>query len=49
MNSDQKLMAEYLNKLNNFVINLGNSQFLSQNLQGDLFSGFQETPDCNIN
>ena len=49
MNSDQKLMTEYLNKLNNFVINLGNSQFLSQNLQGDLFSGFQETPDCNIN
>lgn len=49
MQKDLAAMQDYLNKLNQFVINLNNPQFLYKNLQGDLFSGFQNERECNIN
>ncbi len=49
MQNDLMAMQDYLNKLNQFVIKLNNPQFLYKNLQGDLFSGFQNECECNIN
>lgn len=49
MQQDYQQMLEYKNKLDEFVVNLNNPLFLSVNLQGDLFSGFQDKPTCNIN
>ena len=49
MQKDLAAMQDYLNKLNQFVIKLNNPQFLYKNLQGDLFSGFQNECECNIN
>ena len=49
MQKDLTAMQDYLNKLNQFVIKLNNPQFLYKNLQGDLFSGFQNEYECNIN
>lgn len=49
MKKDYESMVTYLDKLNEFVVKLNNPTFLSINLQGDLFSGFQDKPECNIN
>ena len=38
-----------LKKLNDFVIAQGNNRFYEQNLQGDLWTGFDTTPHCTIN
>ncbi len=49
MASDYKKMTEALRKLNQYVVDFGDSRFLSINLQGDLFLGWDIAPKCNIN
>lgn len=49
MSNDLAQMQQYKNKLDEFTIKLNNPLFLHYNLQGDLFSGFQDKPDCIIN
>ncbi len=49
MASDYKKMTEALEKLNQYVVDFGDSRFLKINLQGDLFLGWDTTPKCNIN
>ena len=49
MADDTKKMQEALAKLNQYVVNHGDKQFLKINLQGDLFLGWDTAPKCNIN
>lgn len=49
MTDDNKKLQEALEKLNQFVVDYGDSRFLKINLQGDLFLGWDTTPKCNIN
>lgn len=49
MAQDQKKMSEALAKLNQYVVDTGDSRFLKINLQGDLFLGWDTEPKCNIN
>ena len=49
MADDYKKMTDALEKLNQYVVELGDSRFLKINLQGDLFLGWDTTPKANIN
>lgn len=49
MASDYKKMTEALEKLNQYVVDFNDSRFLKTNLQGDLFTGWDTAPKCNIN
>ncbi len=49
MDKDKANMDSYRAKLDDFIVRLNNPQFLHLELQGDLFSGFQDKPSCIIN
>ena len=50
LQSNQKELRVKQDHLNRWVVdNLPESQFVSQNLQGDLFTGFDTSNYCNIN
>lgn len=53
---NKKILDEKLKDLNNFIVSEFNknpkgvfSKYISVNLQGDLFNGFDTSPKCNIN
>lgn len=49
MKQDQEKRDTALKALNDFVINFGDPAFYVVDLQGDLFSGFNNQPKCTIN
>ena len=49
MADDYKKMTDALTKLNQYVVDKGDSRFLQIDLQGDLFLGWDTTPKCKIN
>lgn len=49
MAQDEAKMKEALQRLNQFVVDFGNPKFYKVDLQGDLFEGFNTTPECTIN
>ena len=49
MADDYKKMTKALEKLNQYVVDFGDSRFLKVNLQGDLFLGWDTAPKANIN
>lgn len=46
MKSDEDKLNFAINRLETFVVNQGNKKFITVNLQGDLFEGFDTTPKC---
>ena len=49
MRKDEEKMNMALQKLNEFVVNFGNPKFYTINTEGNLWTGFDTTPKCNIN
>lgn len=50
MDKDMAIYKKAVDDLNSWVVkNLPNSKYLKQNLQGDLFEGFNTEPKCIIN
>src|SRR5574344_19339 len=49
MNNDAKNLSERKKALDSYMITKGFSEFYTINRQGDLFSGFNLDPVCNIN
>ena len=49
MDKDKANMDSYRVLLDDFIVALGNPDFIHLDPQGDLFSGFQEKPTCLIN
>jgi len=49
MATDKAKRDKALKELEDFVIKQGDERFFEQNLQGDLWKGFDTTPHCTIN
>lgn len=49
MRGDKEKRDKALKELNDFVIAQGDARFYKQDLQGDLWTGFDPTPHCTIN